>query len=198
MILVIVGVVFGFLYGSRWVLHTDYSVLAVATGSMSLPKGAVDDGWSHPFDPTLRIGDLIIVQGVKPEDIYAAPLNESGRSGDILVFHESPGSEELIVHRAIRWYDNATVVTQGDGNSIPGPPDEGKVPVDLVVGKVVMRIPWVGHLSLYMQDSTITLLIAILIIILIVVEFALPGAAHKKNGDNQGEHVEASEAEGTD
>jgi signal peptidase len=197
MILVIVGVVFGFWYGTRWVLNTDNPMLAVASGSMSLPKGTVDDGWSHPFDPTLRIGDLIIVQGVKPEDVYAAPFNASGRSGDILVFR-AIDSDELIVHRAVgETVVNGTVVnftTEGDNN--PGPGPSSPTPVENVVGKVVMRIPWVGHLALFMQSSDATVLIAILIIVLILVEFALP--ARKRDGNDQGEHPEGTpKAEGT-
>jgi signal peptidase I len=177
MILLIVMVVFGFWFGIRLALNTDYPVLAVASGSMCLVQpnfeGETCDGWSHPFGRTLHTGDLIIVQGVRPQDIYAAPFNESGSSGDILVFRLSSGSEDLIVHRAIAWYDNTTLVTKGDGNPGPGPPYDGKVPADLVVGKVVFRIPWVGHLALFMRDRSGVYLVLALIIIIIIVELAL-------------------------
>lgn len=177
MILLMIMVVFSFWFGLRLALNTDYPVLAVASGSMCLvqpyKEGQVCDGWSHPFGRTLHEGDLIVVQRVNPEDIYAAPYNETGRSGDILVFRQSAGSEDLIVHRAISWYDNTTVVTQGDGNSAPGPPAEGKVPVDLVVGKVILRIPWVGHLSLLMREQSSVYIILVVIIIIIVAELVL-------------------------
>jgi signal peptidase I len=182
MILLIVMVVFGFWFGIRLALNTDYPVLAVASGSMCLVQpyfeGQTCDGWSHPFGRTLHTGDLIIVQGVRPQDIYAAPFNESGRSGDILVFRLNSGSEDLIVHRAIAWYDNTTLVTKGDGNPTAGPPSEGKVRTDLVVGKVVLRIPWVGHLALFMRDRSGVYLVLALIIIIIIVELALsiPGS----------------------
>lgn len=190
MILVIVGIVFGFWYGTRLVLNNDYPMLAVASGSMCIPYGQSCNGWSHPFDRTLHVGDLIIVEGVKPEDIYTAPFNENGRSGDIIVFH-SLYSDELIVHRAIARtvLPNGTVVsfvTKGDAN--PGP--DQSIPASNVVGKVILRIPWIGHLALYMRNSTGILLIVALIIILIVVEFILPILTGKKTDDNPDEHIE--------
>jgi signal peptidase I len=199
MVLLIVGVVFGFWYGSRWALKTDYPMLAVASGSMSLPKEVIDDGWSRPFAPTLHTGDLIIVQGVKPEDIFAAPFTESGRSGDILVFRV-PGSNELIVHRAVGKIvePNGMIefITQGDHNDEPGP--YSPTPAENVVGKVIMRIPWVGHLALFMHDSTAVLLIVVLIIAVIAIEFALSEKTHKKTENDQGAHVEkASEKKAT-
>ena len=189
MILVIVGIVFGFWYGTRLVLNTDYPMLAVASGSMSIGYGQADDGWSHPFERTLHVGDLIVVEGVKPEDIYAAPFNASGRSGDIIVFH-SLYADELIVHRAIeKTVVNGTVVsfvTKGDAN--PGP--DQSIPASSMVGKVILRVPWIGHLALYMRNSTGILLIVMLIIILIVVEFILPIMTGKKTDNNPDEHIE--------
>jgi len=177
-IVLVVVVVFGFWFGMRAALNTNYPVLAVASGSMSLNQP--DSAWSYPFSRTLHIGDLIIVEGVTgPQDIYAAPLNVSGRSGDILVFRD-PDTGELIVHRAIGWYDNNTVITQGDGNSIPGPPEGGRVPVSDVVGKVVLRVPWVGEVALFMQNQSGVYLIIGLIIIIIAAELILSIPKEKK------------------
>ena len=194
MILVILGIVFGFWYGSRVVLNTEYPMLAVASGSMHLPPSGqhnvLCDGWSHPFARTLHTGDLIIVQGVKPEDVYAAPYNESGRSGDILVF---PDGDQLIVHRAVGKFvagGEIYFVTQGDNNASPGPPQGGNVAASSVIGKVVMRIPWFGHIALYMRNSTGIVIVVALIVVLIVVEFLLPAVTHKKPENNVDEHVE--------
>jgi signal peptidase I len=197
MIFLIVGVVFGFWYGSRLVLNTDYPMLAVASGSMCMLPGPYCDGWSHPFERTLHVGDLIIVQGVRPEDIYAAPYNESGRAGDIIVFHQLYG-DDLIVHRAIEktTLPNGTVdsfVTKGDGN--PGP--DQPIPASHLIGRVVLRIPWIGHLALYMRNSTGILIIVALVIVLIVIEFVLPAVTGKKPESDQDEHKEkVPESEG--
>jgi signal peptidase I len=197
MIFFIVSVVFGFWYGSRLFLNTQYPMLAVASGSMSIEQP--DSAWSYPFVPTLHTGDLIIVEGVNPQDVYAAPYNASGRSGDILVFRATDGSNDLIVHRAVGYVygSNGTIVafvTQGDGNGVPGP--YSPTPVGNVIGKVVMRIPWVGNVALFMRNSTGVLVIVVIIMILIVIEFALPEVTGKKPADENDKQVEkASEPE---
>jgi signal peptidase I len=184
MILFIIAVVFGFWYGSRYVLNTEYPMLAVASGSMCMLPGPYCDGWSHPFERTLHVGDLIIVQGVNISDIYAARYP----NGTIIVFHQLYG-DELIVHRAIsRTVENGQVyyVTKGDGNSLPDQP----IPADNVVGKVILRIPYIGWLALWMRDSTGIYLILVLIAILIIIELILPVFSGKKPKPEKEENPE--------
>lgn len=171
-LVLLVVIVIGFWYGSQLVLHSQYPALAVASGSMCILPGPYCDGWSHPFEHTLHVGDLIIVQGIDPKDIYAAPYNTSGRSGDIIVFH-SPYGDDLIVHRAIREReDNGSIffTTKGDGNSGP----DSEIPASSVIGKVVMRIPWLGHIALFMRNSSGIYIVVALIVLLVVVEFVIP------------------------
>lgn len=185
MILVIVVVVFGFWYGTQMILNTQYPALAVASGSMCRVQRMHCDGLSHPFEPTLHVGDLIIVQGVPPEDITA----DAYPDGDIIVFHKGV---ELIVHRAVakeeregKWYFQ----TQGDGNTAPDYPTPN-VPEENVEGKVIMRIPWIGHIALFMRNSSGVYIIAILIIILVVVEFIIPMVS---KGKKEVQHEEGLE-----
>jgi signal peptidase I len=174
MVLLIIVVVFGFWYGSRWALNTDYPALAVASGSMCLLPGPYCDGWSHPFERTLHVGDLIIVQGVNASDIHAAPYPD----GDIIVFHQLNG-DELIVHRAIeeKVVDGGIYfVTKGDGNTGP----DQLLPADHVIGKVLMRIPWVGHLALLMRNQSGIYVVIVLVCILILIELVAPIFSGKK------------------
>jgi signal peptidase I len=174
MIILIIIVVLGFWFGSRIILNTDYPMLAVASGSMSLPQGVPDDGWSRPFARTLHTGDLILVEGVNVSDIYAAPYP----NGTIVVYR-SPNNDELIVHRAIEKKtinDKVYYVTKGDGN-LGQDPD---VPAENIIGKVIFRIPWVGHLALFMRNSSGVYLIIALIIILIIIELLIPMVRRKK------------------
>lgn len=51
----------------------------------------------------------------------------------------------------------------------------------LLVGKVVFRIPWVGHIALFMQNSSgIFIIVMIIIIIVLIAKFAIPTSASKK------------------
>lgn len=174
MIVLIIVIVIGFWYGSRAILNTDYPMLAVASGSMCMLPGPYCDGWSHPFARTLHVGDLIVVEGVNVSDIKAAPYP----NGDIIVFHQLYG-DELIVHRAIekRTQDGTIYfVTKGDGN----PSSDQPIPADHVIGKVILRIPWIGHLALIMRNSSGVYLVVVLIIILVVIELLIPVFRGKK------------------
>ena len=196
-------IIFGFWYGSQVVLNTPYPALAVVSGSMCIPYDGACNGWSHPFARTLHIGDLIIVQGVNPAD-----LNADYPNSDIIVFHKPGDPEELIVHRIVaKEVINGTIYfrTKGDGNSntkwpnIPTPSEydpwvesipgeENAIPgvsENNVVGKVVMRIPWLGQLVLFMRNSIGLPIVIALIIILVIVEFVVPLLKGKKPPEQQ-------------
>jgi len=179
---VIVLIVLGFWFSIQSVLGTQYPALAVITGSMCIPQDAQCDGQSHPFARTLHIGDLIIIQGVNPED-----LNADYPNSDIIVFHKPTDPDDLIVHRiAAKGVGEDGIIyfyTKGDGNPTNKWPDPiqpaeydswGKVPENLVVGKVIMRIPWVGHIILFMHNSVGLPIIIALMVILLFIEFVLP------------------------
>lgn len=187
MVIIIIGAVFGFWYGSQLVLNTQYPALAVASGSMCKPYRMNCDGWFHPFSQTLHIGDLIIIQGIDPEEIKAAPEPD----GDIIVFHQPSAGGELIVHRAIEKEirDDGEIyfTTKGDGNAGP---DSVPVPGDQVVGKVILRIPWVGHIALFLHNSSGIFIIIILIVILVIVEFVIPMFSSEKAEVDSGEKSE--------
>ena len=196
----IILVVFGFWYGSQVVLNTPYPVLAVESGSMCIPYGGACDGWlsvTHPFDRTLHQGDLIIVQGVNPAD-----LNADYPNSDIIVFHQPNNPDELIVHRIVAKEKRGGVLyfyTKGDGNGVnkwPSTPSTAEydawnnrqgIPEDLVVGKVVMRIPWIGHVVLFMRKSIGLPILIALIITLVIVEFIFPLLKREKSPEQQKE-----------
>ena len=190
-------VIFGFWYGSQIVLNTPYPALAVVSGSMCIPYDGACDGRFHPFARTLHIGDLIIVQGVNPANLSADYPNS-----DIIIFHKPGDTEELIVHRIVAKEERDGVLyfyTKGDGNGVnkwPSTPtsseydpwnDRQGVPEDLVVGKMVMRIPWLGHVVLFMRNSIGLPVVIALIIILVIVEFIVPVLRGKKPHEQQKE-----------
>ncbi len=207
MVILIVVVVFGFWYGTQLALNTEHPALAVASGSMCQVEYMRCDGWTHPFEHTLHIGDLIIVQGVDPKDIKAAAYPE----GDIIVFHKprsnAADADELIVHRAIANVtreDNGLIYfrTRGDGSPSPSGDQwswdyrgenyswSGMVSEKLLVGKVVLRVPWIGHVALFMHNSSGMLIIIVLLIILVVTEFVIPAFTRKEAKIEEKEGVE--------
>lgn len=196
----IVIVVLGFFVGLSFLLNAQVPVRVVESGSMCVPYGAFCDGWSHAFSPTLHIGDIIIIEGVNPQDISADYPNS-----DIIVY-ENPTNPTAtpIVHRVVAKYEVDGVwyfQTKGDGNGTPYPENVSSneydsntlwhtgqgVPQNLVLGKVVMRIPYFGHITLFLRNNSWGLpLIIALIVILLLIEFIVPfvrrSNARKKTG----------------
>lgn len=187
-VILIIAVVFGIWYGSQVALNTKIPpALAVVSGSMCIPYDGACDGWTHPFDRTLHVGDIIVIEGVDPHNLKTNYPNSS----DIIVFHSPNNPSELIVHRIIKTtVVNGTIYfqTKGDGNGNPWPqtPESALdpwdynspagVPESMVVGKVVLRVPWVGWVAIEMQkiganNSTVIPIIVLLIALLIIVEF---------------------------
>jgi signal peptidase I len=192
---IIAIIVFGFWFGSQTLLNTSYPALAVVSGSMCVPYNGQCDGWSHPFSYTLHIGDLIIVQGTDP-----MALNSDYPDSDIIVFKKPTDTDELIVHRIVDKEEREGKIyffTKGDGNSntkwpaIPSsseydPWNSGNgISEDLVVGKVVMRIPWIGHFVLFMRNGIGLPIVVGLIILLIIAEFTIPILRNKKERNKE-------------
>ncbi|MEM0313641.1 MAG: signal peptidase I [Candidatus Bathyarchaeia archaeon] len=141
-------------------LRTEYPALAVASGSML---------------PTLNIGDLIIVQGVNPENICADRLK-----GDILVFRNPYNPSELIVHRAIKLEkrDGYYLITTLGDYSRYGERDQfSPWNSSLLIGKVIARVPYIGNLPLLFQAerSTFILLLAFIAAIFALTLFITSG-----------------------
>jgi hypothetical protein len=185
--------VLGFWYTVEIVLNTPNPALVVVSGSMCIAQDAQSNEWTHPFARTLQIGDLIIIQGVNPAD-----LNANYPNSDIIVYHDPRypiNSNQLIVHRIVAKNEiNGTLYfqTKGDGNGPdsekwPNPVDPAYydswnlpngVPQGSIVGKVVMRIPWLGNLVLFMkwvveQPFGLPVIIA-LIMLLVIAEYIAP------------------------
>jgi len=165
-----------FWFGSVFILKTDHPYLTVSSGSMcrrGIETGHSTtncDGFTCIFYPTLHIGDLIVVEGgLDPSKIKAAPYPK----GDIIVFRSPSNPEVLVVHRAIgKKYENGHWVftTQGDGLLHPDR-WSGKLTEKYIVGKVIFRIPLLGHIPLFLHtplgNAVYILTLTFLIILLI-------------------------------
>ena len=207
-IAIIVAVVLGFFFGLQLVLGTGVPVRVVESGSMCVPYDGACNGWSHPFAHTLHVGDIIIIQKVNPAD-----LNTNYPNSDIIVY-ENPTdpTSTPIVHRIVATYEvNGTLYfqTKGDGNSgdkwpAPISPQEydshtlwntGQgVPQDMVIGKVVMRIPYFGWITLFLRNNAWGLPVIVgLILLLVVLEFIIPiirGNKGKTQEETKNENAE--------
>jgi signal peptidase I len=209
-IVIIVALVLGFFFGLQLALGTAVPVRVVESGSMCIPFDGACDGWTHPFERTLHKGDIIIIQKINPAD-----LNANYPNSDIIVY-ENPQdpSSTPIVHRIVLEYTlNGTLYfqTKGDGNSAdkwPATPspleydsatlwsNNGQgVPQDLVIGKVVMRIPYFGWITLFLRENPLGLpLIVGVILLLVVLEFIVPIIRKQSKPDQETKTENAPES----
>ena len=156
---------------------------------------------SGSMEPTLNIGDLLIVQGgVTGESVYAHPGD-----GDIIIYHDPRDYNGIpIVHRAVDKYEVDSVwyiVTKGDNNPTVddwrwyGFPVGGNYsvaghPESYIVGKVIFKIPYLGYILRAFDETAINLgafvislrqlLIVILLVALVYLELANPEEKPKK------------------
>jgi len=185
LIAIVIGGVLSFWFGIKAVLRTEYPFMAVASPSMV---------------PTLKVGDLIVVQGyADPSTIYAAPKP----NGDIVVFWhwDSVRGLEHWVHRAVgefKVHGKTYLRTQGDANSGPdshwnittGASLEG-LPTEYVIGKVVANAPVIGQVALFLQTPSGRIIIVALVVALLIVEFIPFSKWKKKEQTSEQEQVEA-------
>jgi signal peptidase len=119
-----------FSVGLKAILGTEVPIAVVESGSMQ---------------PTLNVGDVILVKGINPKEIKVS---------DIIVYKRiSSGKEIYIVHRVIEIYNdkgNLKFRTKGDNNLVP---DYWLVDEKDIVGIVVFKIPLIGYVSLAIQSN---------------------------------------------
>ena len=209
--ILIVTLFFGFWYSSQIVLQTSiFPGLPVISGSMDTTSTGQNPGWVQPFDRAFQVGDFIIIQGVNPKDlntnypnsdiiVFHRPdhpselvvhriVNEVVKNGTIYFFTKGDGNPPAIWPNPAEpnqidhgWYDNG----YDTGTWYQNHPDvpNGSISEDLVVGKVVMRVPWIGYFAIFMHDvlgvnnsfiALVVPIIIILIILYIIIEFGAP------------------------
>jgi signal peptidase len=136
---------------------------------------------SSSMSPTLERGHLLVLQRQSPEDVEV---------DDIIVFHASWHPGAPVVHRVIeREYVDGEYryTTQGDNNVHI---DDGYRVYEDIVGVVVSAVPFIGNITLIMQEpGVLPLVILVLIVIMILPEF-IP---KKESEENKKKDIDTSD-----
>jgi signal peptidase I len=190
-------IIIGFWAALPRALNTEvFPLFVVISPSMCIPHEDCSI-FSHTFERTLHVGDLIIIQGVDAKDLKTDYPNS-----DIIVFHDPikaiDDPKANIVHRIIDVVEvdgKLYFHTKGDGNNYPNVwPQEPHskdhwhssvddptstydfaISEDYIYGKVVMRIPWVGSIAMESQKNmAIPIILGVIIALIVIFEFVLP------------------------
>lgn len=148
----------GILIGLKYALNTE------------LPYSPVE---GRSMEPNYYQGDLVFIQGLDNKSQLTI--------GEVIVFHRPGDWEFLIIHRIInkayyeaegQWYFQ----TKGDNNPAPDlfPTNyKGWVPASNVIGRVLLKIPYLGLIYLAMGTKigplTLSTILQILLIVAILI-----------------------------
>jgi len=124
------AIVFSFTFNHAlgYALKTETPLVAVMSNSMY---------------PAIHKGDVLIVKGVDPQDI---------KIGDIIVYKAPSGMR--IVHRVINITNEGYFITRGDNNPAADQDVGISPPVNpnMVLGRVVFRIPYIGWVKVIFSE----------------------------------------------
>lgn len=134
--------------------------------------------------PTYFQGDLFVINKADPQDIDL---------GDVIVYQ---GPTERIIHRVvdIEVIDGEYFYrTKGDNpNNFLDVYGIGfLIPYDVILGKIVSRIPYLGHLSLALQNDPATQIFTFLIVGIIVIAIIF-WPEEEEEEDEEDEYIEIS------
>jgi len=118
-------------------------------------------GTSHPLlivsgtsmEPTLHDGDLVVVRGIDISDVQV---------GDIVAFYEPGTHSKIIIHRVVDIRERGGEIylkTKGDNNERP---DRWLVGREDLIGKMVYRLPGLGHVIRFVRSPVGICIIAII------------------------------------
>jgi len=113
--------------------------------------------------PVLNVGDIIVVRGVDPQTVTV---------GTIIIFHSPYEYDMPIVHRVIAVFNDGGTLffeTKGDHNDVQ---DGWRVPAENLMGVYVMKVPYIGLISLELRGPLGITLIILLIALIILVEYS--------------------------
>ena len=160
-VVILIVILFVATYGGvevmRLALHSESPLMVVSSGSMV---------------PVLNVGDIIIVRGVDPQTVTV---------GTIIIFHSPYEYDMPIVHRVVAVLNEGgslSFETKGDHNDVQ---DGWKVPAANLMGVYVMKIPYVGLISLELRGPLGVTLIVLLVALIILVEYSESKSPKKKN-----------------
>ncbi|MEM2607448.1 MAG: signal peptidase I [Candidatus Bathyarchaeia archaeon] len=134
--------------------------------------------------PTLNIGDFIVIQRATPAQL---------KIGDIVVFMDPHARLKApIVHRIVNIFvdesGNYKIATVGDAVSV-GLDQFSPWDASLLIGRVIMRIPYIGnlYLPLLLKESIARkeIIIIISIIIILIALMLLSGDEEKKDAQKK-------------
>lgn len=116
---------------------------------------------SGSMKPNYNIGDVVVAKNTNANSL---------KEGDVISFRQG---QIIVTHRIIKVENSNKLVfkTKGDNNNSE---DSEEVTANLIEGKVVFKIPWIGNIALFFRGK-------IAIIVLLITYYIIATRANKKD-----------------
>jgi len=153
----------------RFISNTLYIVLGIVMAlainqglalalSTDMPIVAVE---SNSMVPTFYKGDILVLQGVPPEQlkvgdiiVFSPTIDSQPRKDTGLFSFLNPRGSTPVVHRIVKINPDGTFQTKGDANS-GQLPFEKRITPEQIHGKEILVIPWLGWIKLGITEYVI-------------------------------------------
>lgn len=109
---------------------------------------------TNSMEPNIKIGDVVITKKVEQNELT---------KGDVITFKRG---EEVITHRITKIdqkEEGNEYTTRGDNNNIE---DKEKVKYDMIEGKKIITIPYLGNIVRLLENRILFLIIILVLLIL--------------------------------
>lgn len=116
---------------------------------------------SGSMKPDYNIGDVVVAKNINANSL---------KEGDVISFRQG---QIIVTHRIIKVENSNKLVfkTKGDNNNAE---DSGEVTANLIEGKVLFKIPWIGNIALFFRGK-------IAIIVLLITYYIIATRANNKD-----------------
>jgi signal peptidase I len=139
--------------GLSLILGTTLPLVAVISGSMDHTNLGFDDWWEQNQDYYQEIGiskemfdGYMFTNGFKKGDVMILVGVDNVEMGDVLVYSSSSHPYPIIHRVTYINEDNTLYQFKGDHNQEP---DAKLVKPEQILGKAVVKIPWVGWVKIW-------------------------------------------------
>ena len=116
---------------------------------------------SGSMKPDYNIGDVVVAKNTNANSL---------KEGDVISFRQG---QIIVTHRIIKVENSNKLVfkTKGDNNNSE---DSGEVTANLIEGKVLFKVPWIGNIALFFRGK-------IAIIVLLITYYIIATRANNKD-----------------